>query len=66
MNRESKRNINDSSDKGYNLNKQMKIQDLKKWSDDINPDWPKDEVRIDDIGLNHVDGKIYEKLSKYK
>ncbi len=35
MNRESKRNINDSSDKGYNLNKQMKVPELKKWSKDI-------------------------------
>ncbi len=43
MNREDKRNINNKSGKPYNLNKQMKVDELKAWSKDINPDWPTDK-----------------------
>ena len=62
MNREDKRNINNNSDKDYNLNVQMKVPELKKWSKDL--EWPTDK-RIDDIGRNHVDGEIYNKLDIY-
>ena len=43
MNREDKRNINNNSDKDYNLNKQMPIKELKKWSKDID----KEDERMD-------------------
>lgn len=62
MNRESKRNINDSSGGGYNLNKQMKIPELKKWSGDMNPDWPKDDKRMIPIGQNGNTGEHYDKI----
>ena len=61
MSREDKRNINSSSDKPYNLNKQMKVDELKSWSKDINPDWPKDDKRMVPIGQNGNTGEHYDK-----
>ena len=65
MNREAKRNTNDKSGKDYNLNKQMNINDCKKWTDDINKDWPSTD-RINKIGRDHNDGEIYAVLEEYK
>ena len=60
MSREDKRNINNKSDKDYNLNVQMKVPELKKWSEDINPDWPKDnEQRMRNIMQNGNEGDHY-------
>ena len=62
MSREDKRNINNKSDKDYNLNVQMKVPELKKWSKDINPDWPEDENRMISIGQNGNTGEHYDKI----
>jgi hypothetical protein len=62
MSREEKRNINNNSNKDYNLNVQMKVPELKKWSKDINPDWPTDDKRITSIGQNGNTGEHYEKI----
>ena len=48
MNREDKRNINNNSDKDYNLNVQMKVPELKKWSKDID----EEDERMDLIVRN--------------
>ncbi len=62
MSREEKRNIKNNSNKNYNLNVQMKVEDLKKWSNDINPDWPKDDKRMISVGQNGNTGEHYDKI----
>ena len=63
MSREEKRNINNNSNKDYNLNVQMKVEDLKKWSNDINPDWPEDnEERIKVVMQNGNTAEHYNKI----
>lgn len=40
----------------------MKVPELKKWSKDINPEWPKDESRMISIGQNGNTGEHYDKI----
>ena len=60
MSREEKRNIKNNSNKDYNLNVQMKVPELKKWSKDL--EWPEDDKRINSIGQNGNTGEHYEKI----
>jgi len=48
MSREEKRNINNNSNKDYNLNVQMKVPELKKWSKDVD----KEDERMDIVIRN--------------
>lgn len=55
MSREEKRNINNKSDKDYNLNVQMKVPELKKWSKDIDDE----DERMNLVVRNGNDGLHY-------